>query len=161
MKRITAFFLFGVLIISNSCQLPPSPNEPFYCKINGKAFRPGKDTSPFGGIGVSPLRYSKEFDLGWYYIIASNSPREVSLSIKLNPNEVIHEGEYILGNDLKQSTGNFYENANQSNAIRLVSSTGKLTITRLKNSRLSGAFEFKTKNKAGTEFLITNGQVSL
>jgi hypothetical protein len=158
MKKIIGLMILSVSFIITSCQLPPSPNEPFYCKINGKIFRPEKDSSPFGGVGVSPLKIELDKKYNWIYISATRNQDYVSLKIKLDANNSIEKGEYILKEDLTDTHITYSTNIKQSNSDYLQSNSGKLIITQVKNSQIWGTFEFKTKNKAGTEFLITNGQ---
>jgi Family of unknown function (DUF6252) len=158
MKRITAFFLFVVLIISNSCQLFVSPSEPFYCKINGKAFRPGKDTSPIGGVGSSPLRVEMDSQNHWFYISTRNSPEYLSIVIKLNNDNIIEVGEYKLdkGSSVVRAT---YTYDYTSDAEFLDSESGKLILTKVSNNSVWGTFEFKTKSdKLKKDFIITKGQ---
>jgi hypothetical protein len=134
--------------------------EAFYCKINGKEFIPEVDKSPIGGVGSSPLKVSWDRANGWVYISAWNRPDYVSLSIKLkNPNEELSVKEYMFSNNLKNSTGIYTYNSTSSNPDDLISSSGKIVITKIVGGAIWGTFEFKTKSiKTNQEYTITEGQ---
>jgi hypothetical protein len=158
MKKIIRLMILTVSFISNSCQLPPSPNEPFYCKINGKIFRPEKDNSPFGGIGVSPLRINWEKGEGWFYLDAKNGNNYVSFSIKLPASEEMKEMEFNLTPTDTKINAVYSNNIRQSNSTYLKSISGNFKITKASTNKISGTFEFKTIDKSNKEYIISNGQ---
>jgi hypothetical protein len=135
--------------------------EAFYCKVNGKEFVPEVDKSPIGGIGSSPLKISWDGVNGWYYISALNRPQYVSIFIKLPSNQPISVGEYILGNDLKGSKGYYTFDYSAPVSEYLISSTGKVTITKVEGVKIWGTFEFRVKdNKQNIEYIISDGQLN-
>ena len=161
MKKL--FLVLAINYLALSCDRINPKTEPFYCKINGKKFIPETDNSPFGGIGSSPLKISRDLQYGWLYIEALNRPQSVSISIKLDANEVISVKEYILSNDIKTSTGSYYYDilASSKDRERLLSSTGKINITKIEGKKIWGTFEFKTKStKINQEFDITDGRIN-
>jgi hypothetical protein len=158
----TKYLIFLLPFIFFACKKTINPKkEAFYCKINGKDFIPEVDKSPIGGVGSSPLKISWDRTNGWLYIDALNRPENVSLYLKLNPNEEITVKEYSLENDLKKSTGNYYYNilAEPQDKERLLSTTGKVIITKIEGTTIWGTFEFKTKStKTNQEYTISEGQ---
>jgi Family of unknown function (DUF6252) len=133
---------------------PPSPNEPFYCKVNGKNFRPEKDTSPIGGIGADPLSVTYNPSTGGLAIYARSESKFVGVRI-IFPDKVVKVGRYNLTLDKTTSVGLFSKNNNDSNPTDLISETGEVNITKLDNKIISGEFNFVCKNSK--EYKITKG----
>ena len=154
--------IFAIPFLFFGCKTKIDPKkEAFYCKINGKEFIPEVDKSPIGGIGASPLKISWDRTNGWLYINALNRPQWVGISIKLLPNVEISEGEYTLASNIKTSTGDYYYNtlAEPQDIERLLSTSGKVIITKIVGTTIWGTFEFKTKSiKTNQEYSITEGQ---
>jgi Family of unknown function (DUF6252) len=156
MKKKSAF-LFITLCLTACNWLPPSPNEPFYCKVNGKNFRPEKDTSPVGGIGSDPLRISWDKITGRLFITSRNSPEEISLVIVF-PNKDIVIGEFKLENQKGFSSGVIIPDNDKIPNEQIVSSSGKVIISKIKGYEISGTFEFTCKSlNSGKEYKITKG----
>jgi hypothetical protein len=92
---------------------------------------------------------------------ALNRPQFVGISIKLQPNEAISEGDYLLASNVKASTGDYYYNtrAETQDLERLLSINGKVIITKIVGGTIWGTFEFKTKSiKTNQEYTISEGQ---
>ncbi len=152
MKKL--IFILPFILFACKKNINPS-KQAFYCKINGKEFIPEKDNSPIGGVGSSPLKISWDKQNGWFSIYAVNTPEFVGLTIKLLPNEPIIMTEYLLSNDLKGSKGYYsYDNTED-----IISSSGKIIITKIESTKFWGTFEFKTKSlKTNQEYTISEGQ---
>ena len=121
--------LFALPFLLFACKTRINPEkQAFYCKVNGEVFIPEKDSSPFGGVGSSPLKVSYDTQYNWMYISAWNKSEYVSLKIKLNPNEEISIKEYLLTDDIKNSTGTYSYNSTASASERdyLKSTSGKI-----------------------------------
>lgn len=155
----TLFFSIILWVFCISCDRINPKNEPFYCKINGKQFIPETDNSPIGGVGSTPLKVEWDKVNSWFYITALNTPNYVALIIKLPQNETIKVGEYLLGNDLKGTKASYSYNSSSPISEYVVSYSGKIIVTKVEGTLISGTFDFKTKSvKTNTEFDITEGQ---
>ncbi len=155
MKNL-AVLLLSLLIFS--CDLITPKNEQFYCKVNGKAYRPKDSSSPVGGVGAATL--TVEWDKkGWFYIRGRQNTEIVSLSIKLDPNSFLQIQEYPLGNSFTNTSGDYYYDYTVNNPERLISIDGKVNISKIEGKYIWGTFEFNTKtSNSGKSFSITKGQ---
>jgi Family of unknown function (DUF6252) len=156
MKHIllSLILVFGLL----ACNWrPPSPNEPFYCKVNGKNFRPEKDNSPIGGIGSDPLRIIWEKNDGTLFINARNSPIEITVFI-IFPNKEVKIGSYSLKNEANSSKGVFTPNISANKIEDINAFEGNCIIEKINGNEISGTFEFTCKSlNTGKEYKITKG----
>ena len=156
MKKLVVFLLLTFCL--NACNsLPPSPNEPFFCKINGKNFRPEKDSSPIGGIGSDPLRITYQENDGTLFINARNSPKETTVFIVF-PNKLVKTGKFELKNDINSSKGVLSLQNDDGPVENINASIGSCIITTIENKKITGTFEFTCKSiKSGKEYKITKG----
>ena len=156
----TKYLIFLLPFIFFACKKTINPKkEAFYCKINGKEFIPEVDKSPIGGVGSSPLKISWDRTNGWFYINALNRPNFIGIIIKLAPNQDIVEREYLLTNDLKGSKGYYSPDSSAPTTEDLISTTGKVIITKIEGTTIWGTFEFNVKSsKTNQEYTITEGQ---
>jgi hypothetical protein len=135
----------------------PGKNETFFCQINGKAFRPDKDTHPIGGIGTNPINVYWYPDKKSFGVLAVNLPISVGFNIHYSGSNPT-KGEYILSKDFAENVGLFTPNNDDINPEDLNSISGKLIVSEFGNNRISGTFEFTCKSKDGTLYKITKGQ---
>jgi Family of unknown function (DUF6252) len=147
-----------IIIILSSCQLfsPKPESEAFYCKINGKGYRPEKKTLPTASANPLQAEWNKK---GFFNISATNINQFVGLSLKLEPNQPLLTGEYTLSDKIPGNIGDYYYNINISNRERLLSKSGKLNITKIKDNLISGTFEFTCYSEIKKKtYKITKGQ---
>jgi hypothetical protein len=161
MKTLILSLILSLSLSSCAWIKSLGPEEPFYCKINSEKFRPQKDDSPIGGWGSKPLKASIDKDYHWLYIQAINSPELISISIKLNQDNKVEIGEYQLVNDISNTSASFYLDytAEPNQRERLVSTSGKVTISKVEGIYIYGTFDFSCKStKTASEYKITEGQ---
>ena len=153
MKQI----LFALIFCSlSSCQLfePKPESEKFYCKLNGKAWRPEKGSYSLG----TPLKgeWNRK---GRFTIYAFSGKELITLSVKLNLNEPLMINKYTLSSIISETTGNYYYDQTVSSAERLTSKNGVLNVTKIGSNQVSGTFEFTTRsNIQNKDYKITKGQ---
>ena len=154
MKKLT--FAFFILCFS-SCQLfePKPESEKFYCKVNGKAWRPEKSSYSLS----SPLSAELKTN-GLFIISAFNEVESFSIGIKLKANEPLLIQEYELQNNpTNGSSATYYYDFSLPTRDRLLSKSGKVNITKNENRIISGTFEFTTYSDIKKKnFKITKGQ---
>jgi hypothetical protein len=153
MKKLT--FALIVFFLS-SCQLfePKPESEKFYCKVNGKAWRPEKASYSLR----TPLT-AEWFKNGNFGIAARNENETIVIGIKLGINNPLEIKQYELQSQTSGSTGDYYYDTSNPPREKLTSKSGSVWITKFDNSSVSGTFEFTThsdiKNK---DYKITKGQ---
>jgi len=150
--------IYAILLLS-SCQLfsPRPETEAFYCKINGKGWRPEKKTLPT--VSANPLSAEWNKKANGFNILASNGKEYIWLLLKVE-SQGIELKEYTLFPELGKSVGYFNSN-NQSQFIleNIISKSGKVVITKISNNEISGTFEFNTyDNIKKKTYKITKGQ---
>lgn len=158
--RTTLLTLLLTTILS-SCSWFSSlkPKETFYCKVNGKAFRPSKDNSPIGGIGSDPLKVTFDKDKGTFSIIVRDSPDLMAFFLTLSPNESLKVQEINLTSNVNASKSYYTLDYAEANKEQMISQNGKFSFTKIDGYNLSGTFEFTCKSaKTGIEYKITDGQ---
>jgi hypothetical protein len=154
MKRITIFSFLLIFLITNSCTIfePKPESEKFYCKINGRNWRPEKQTTTMG------TNLSAEWDKsGIFRILSYNNPEFVWIRVKVDE-KGIKVGKYDLKDD-SLNYGLYSPNYTLKDFEKLKSSQGSVTITKVENNYISGIFEFTTildKNKR--DYKIIKGQ---
>jgi hypothetical protein len=153
MKKLT----FALIIFSlSSCQLfePKPESEKFYCKVNGKAWRPEKASYSL----ASPLSAEWDKKNERFKILAYNYPQYVWLSLKIDSNG-LKIGEYNLSKDVNLSIGyHAYDYSVKNNEV-LISKDGNVKITKIENNKVSGTFEFTTySDTKKKDYKITKGQ---
>ena len=161
MKKIAVFFILLTSVGLPSCTWFSSlkPKETFYCKVDGKAFRPDKDKSPIGGIGSDPLKVSFDKEKGFFSIIVRNSPNSISIYLKLIPKEDLNIQKVDLTSDINGTKAFYTIDYAEANKEQLISQSGKFSFTKIDGYNLSGTFEFTCKSaKTGIEYKITDGQ---
>lgn len=155
---ILLFFILG------ACEPPPKPNEPFYCKIDGKKFRPDNG----GDVFFEPLLAQINRDFHFFYITANNSKygnksMSVSFSITLDSSNRIKPISYKIGVDAKAncSTGYIMINGNNKNHdYKYIENSGKILITKVDSVKqlVSGTFEFEARSIYTDEIVkVTDG----
>jgi len=147
----------GILLLT-SCQLfsPRPESEPFYCKINGKGWRPEKKTLPT--VSANPLiaEWNKK---GRFNILAYNNEETIGLSIKLEPNVQLKIGQYVFDKISSGTSADYYYNSYERPSERLISNSGKMEITKIENGKVSGTFEFTCYSDIKKKtYKITKGQ---
>lgn len=158
MKKL--LFVLPFLLFACKTSINPK-NQSFYCKINGQEFIPEKDNSPIGGVGSSPLKISRDTQNGWFSIYSWNTPIFIGLTLKVPTNATLEIKDYILGSDLKESKAYFTNNSTLPVSDYLISSSGKITITKIEGTKFWGTFEFKTKDtKTNQEYVVSEGQLN-
>jgi hypothetical protein len=150
---------FILLFILTGCfdKNAPGKNETFFCQINGKAFRPDKDTHPIGGIGVNPLRTYWYKDNKLLSIYATRYPENIILRFHYN-NESQINGKYDLTNDINANIGSYTPNYDIQMSENILSVKGSLNITSATTKTISGTFEFEGIDKNGQKYIISKGQ---
>ena len=156
------YLIFSIPFLFFGCKTKINPKkESFYCKINGKEFIPEVDKSPVGGVGSSPLKIEWDKVNNWFYISALNTPNYISIKIKLPSNESISLGEFIIGSSMNSTKATYAFDSSGPVSEYLLSTSGKVIITKIVGTSIWGSFEFKTKNsKTNTEYNITEGQIN-
>ena len=137
------------------------PEEPFFCKINGEKFRPEKDDRPIGGGGRPPLYSTIDKDSHWLYIQARNAEKLITISIKLNSNNEVMEGDYTLTSSNLESNASYYVDYTAAPPIfeELKSQGGKLVIEKIEGFNLFGHFQFNCKSSiTGKTYTISEGE---
>jgi hypothetical protein len=152
MKKLT----FALIIcLFSSCQLfePKPESEKFYCKVNGKTWRPEKSSYSLS----SPI--SAEWDRkGKFKILAYNYPQYVWLTLKVDSNGP-QVNEYKLSKDITLSTGYHSYDYSVKNSEVLLSKDGYVRITKVENNKISGTFEFTSYSDIKKkDYKITKGQ---
>ena len=152
MKNLFLFLALATFLVSCSIFSPKPESEPFYCKVNGKAWRPAKR---------EPLSFIYNLKGDWYKkngrfnILAVHYPALVGFSIKISEIKI---GQYQLENDILKSRG-FYSPSSEPNRVTLNSTKGILTITKCDETKVSGTFEFNVYDDlTKKEIKITKGQ---
>jgi Family of unknown function (DUF6252) len=153
MKKISAF-LFITICLTACNWLPPSPNEPFYCKVNGKNFRPEKDTSPIGGVGSNPLNVTVDERDGSITIYVRNNPYFVGITL-IPENKQLQKGIFKVD---QRHIGTFSPDRTATIKEYITANSGEFEITKIENKLISGTFEFTCKSlNSGKEYKITKG----
>jgi len=155
MKKLT----FALIVFSlSSCQLfePKPESEKFYCKINGKAWRPEKASYSLG----PPLSGEWNKKNGRFVISAYNGVESIFIGIKLNINEPLGIREYELQNNpANGSAATYYYDYTSQTPEKLLSKSGKVVITKNDNRLVSGTFEFTSYSDVKKkDCKITKGQ---
>jgi hypothetical protein len=156
MKKLT----FALIIFSfSSCQLfePKPESEKFYCKLNGKAWRPEKGSYSLG----TPLKaeWNKK---GRFTIYAYDTKELINFSLIVD-SKGIQVKEYKLSSikGKGESVGFYYYDytISSQNRDELTSNDGFVNITKVENKQVSGTFEFTThSNIQNKDYKITKGQ---
>ena len=152
MKNSILLYFVVISFGFSSCNwLPPSPNEPFYCKVNGKKYRPQKTDF----VSLKATWNSKD---GSLYISTRNSPQEIGLFIFMK-NKELSISDYTLSNDKLATKGLYTPNNGEIPSQNLISTSGNVSITKVEGYNIWGTFEFTCKStKTGTEYNITKGE---
>lgn len=153
MKKIT--FALLILTISSCSIFEPKPeSEKFYCKINGKAWRPEKAT-----FTSRPPITAEWFKNGNFGISAYNVNQNITIGIKLGMNIPLEIKTYELQNQASGNNGYYYYDTSTLPREQLTSKSGNIKITKIDANSISGTFEFKTYSDIKKkECNITKGQ---
>jgi hypothetical protein len=147
-----------IIIILSSCQLfsPKPESEAFYCKINGKGWRPKSNSYSLGtNLSAEFRKKTNNFN-----ITAFNEAEYLWLLL-ITENNILEKKTYMLFSETGKSIA--YYNSNKSDPLNtinnIISQNGSVTITKIEAKGISGTFEFKTynDNKKKT-YKITKGQ---
>jgi hypothetical protein len=163
MKPINILLIMTMTL--NSCflnssknDIEPKANEPFYCKINGVTWRPSPDNYPIGGIGTPNLRFSLDKTDGWFYITAHKDDEFIGIVIKLNPNENMKAGEFIVDSNSESKLMYGLNYPSSSKFEDMYAKSGKVNFSKPSE----GTFEFIVySERLKKEFKITQGQFKL
>lgn len=157
----TKYFLFLILISLSflSCEEAPQPNEPFYCKINGKRWRPNSGTALYGTKLYAELTNSKTI----FSIIARDFQTGERIFIVIRDVNKISSGIYKLSDLASKTyigyTPNYY--AEKPEEFYSYDNKGEIEIL-FSNGRVSGTFDSDVKSEStGRTKRITKGQFNL
>ncbi len=160
MKKLAVFL---ILLSFYSCgEPPPQPNEPFYCKIDGKRFRPDNG----GDIFFEALLAQRDENNNIFDITVYSEERGwVGLFLKFkNIHTEFKEKNYVMNDEFKghYSTPNKTVNGvSSSTTYESYLQSGFITFSKIDTvkQRVSGTFEFKAKDKKSEKTIsITKGQ---
>ncbi|UBM58100.1 hypothetical protein LAG90_14940 [Marinilongibacter aquaticus] len=159
MKKVLFTLIFSLALQSCDWIKSLGPEETFFCKINGQKFRPDKDNSPIGGWGSKPLSAVWNTDSGRLFIYARNSPKVITLTLIFD-NPILHVRNFELGLDTGISRGQFTPENQYDKPVRSnISLSGKASIKKMENYKISGTFEFVCKDSTNNkEYCITEGE---
>jgi hypothetical protein len=159
MKNLAVFFV--LLSISSCGEPPPKPNEPFYCKIDGKRFRPDNGGDAF----FEALLAQRDEKYKLFYITAyAQGGETVGIATKFNDLKDFQVKTYSMNEEFK---GNYTSKSENINGIGIqtdyetFSKSGFVTFTKIDTLKqiVSGVFEFKAKDKKSEKIIsITKGQ---
>ncbi len=159
MKKLTLCFMFALYACGEP---PPSPNEPFYCKIDGKKFRPDNG----GDIFFQALLAQKDkqnniFDITVY----SEGKGWIGIFLKFkNIQTEFKEKTYIMGEEVKghySTPEKTINGVSSSTTYESYSQSGYIIFSKIDTLKqeVSGTFEFKAKDKISGDIIsVTNGQ---
>lgn len=157
-KNMKSLIVFVSILVLSSCNLfVPSPNEEFYCKINGKKFRPSKSSSS-STLSSDNFQVSWDENEGGLSIRARNNPNGIYI-ILVFEDKNIKIGRYALSKELTKSKAYYTPNRNSSSPTDCISKDGFIEITKKDGYLLSGKFEFNAEHpNSGVIYNITNGE---
>ena len=146
-----------IIIGLTACNwIPPGPNDPFCCKINGKKYSP-ESSSSIATVGSDGLQVTWEEKDGILLIRTRNKAKSMLLYLVFE-DKIIKEGRIQLSNDLKKSRIYYTDNNKNSISSYLISKTGFIDITKKDGYLLTGTFEFDTYDPIlKKEIKITKG----
>ena len=152
--------LFALIFCSlSSCQLfePKPESEKFYCKLNGKAWRPEKNGTSLGTN--LKAEWNKK---GLFNIYAYGAKELINFSVVVD-SKGIQVKEYKLSSikGKGESVGFYYYDytISSQNRDELTSNDGFVNITKIGNNQVSGTFEFTTRSSIQNKnYKITRGQ---
>lgn len=153
------------LLLSMSCKDPdrPKPDERFYCKVDGKHWRPNND----GDFKVITLTADLTNDNKHLFIHARNAKLNQSIIFIISETDSIKVDDYELSVIRSDSTlpPSAYYIQDEVRYITSESNTGTFRILSLKrDSRLPASiimraeFEFTAASPSGNTVRVTNGQ---
>ena len=147
-------FVLTIFFISSCSIFEPKPeSEKFYCKIDGKAWRPEK-----ASFTSKPPITAEWFKNGNFGISAYNVNQNIIIGIKLGVNIPLEVKTYELQNQTSGNIGNYYDTSILPRE-QLTSKSGNIKITKIDANSVSGTFEFKTYSDIKKrECNITRGQ---
>ena len=136
MKKLTSILI--IFFISSCSIFEPKPeSEKFYCKIDGKAWRPEKASYSLS----PPLSAELDKKNERFKVLAYDYPQYVWLSLKVSSSG-LEIGKYDLSKDANLSIGYYsYDYSIKNNEV-LISKDGNVKITKIENNKVSGTFEF-------------------
>lgn len=164
--------IFKILLISTiicSCQLfgPKPESESFYCKIDGKAYRPiskGRYSLSYLEITSGLNARNNSFYISTSRDTRSGNSESFSLSLKFEKLEDFRPQKYSISSEI---TGQFtsklisFEGREIKERFTSTVGSGYLEFTKIDTlkRKVSGVFEFKAKsNYSDKSIKITNGQ---
>lgn len=133
--------LFLTLIFSLiSCKMfnPKPESEDFFCRINGKAFRPEPKSYSLPPQLTSELSKND----GRFIIRAINGAKSIKLFLQLEPNTFPNVGSYSFSNDTKNNHSIYYYEYSDLTK-KAISKNGTLEITKIEGNTISGTFVFE------------------
>jgi hypothetical protein len=147
MKQI-AYFLLAALLFT-ACEPGPKPNEPFYCKIDGKKFRPDNGGDTF----LEPLLAERDGENNNFYIIViGKNGRGLSFGRKFPSLKEFTPKRYDVNDEFRANHSGDYVITNGRNnreEFEAFENSGYIEFTKVDtvSQRVSGTFEFKVKSK--------------
>ena len=154
MKHLLSYFL--IILVFSSCQLfnPKPETEDFFCRINGKAFRP----EPKAYSLPSQLTCELSKKNGRFIINAINGDKYIMLLLQIEPNTFPKVGSYLFSNDIKNNHSIFYYEY-QDLTKKAISKKGTFIITKVEGYTISGTFEFEAYSEVNKKtYKIKYGQ---
>jgi hypothetical protein len=166
--------LLNIALLCQACDLErPSPEDRFYCKVNGKHWRPNRD----GDLKASTLKADLTNQNKDLYIRASDNKRSETISIAIANNDSIKAGVYELSVITRYSTlppsASFYSTRTVNSMGQVHSLDYKTNKTHMGTFRIlslekdfrnptimkmQAEFEFTAVSPTGEKVKITNGQ---
>jgi hypothetical protein len=160
MKNTSILIIFFIAsLFGFSCRKNnPGPNESFYCKIDGKAFRPDND----GDIFFEPLLVQWAKPLKQFYFTVQGSRYSLDIYTVFENNENFIEKSYSINEEFSAQLVGDLINSNgiqKREVFKSFPNSGRIIFTKIDSlsHRVSGTFEFEVKNERKT-ISITKGQ---
>jgi hypothetical protein len=157
MKNLAVFFV--LLSISSCGEPPPKPNEPFYCKVDGKRYRPDNGGDAF----FQALLAKKSVQNNLFYItVYSENNGELGITAKFKDiKSEFKEKKYIINEEFKADFSTPYKTVNgigSQKTYESFSNGGYVTFSKIDSlrQRVSGTFEFKAKDKNSDKIIIVS-----
>ncbi len=157
------FAVYLLLFTLSSCgEPPPKPNEPFYCKVDGKRFRPDNG----GDIFLQALLVKKSIPNNLFYFnVYSEGNGWIGISAKFKDiqNE-FKEKTYEINQEFKAHYSTPEKTVNgvsSSITYESFAKSGFITFSKIDTLKkeVSGTFEFKAKDTKSDKIIsISKGQ---
>ena len=162
MKTALKITLFSIII--SSCQLfvPKPQSERFYCKIDGKSFRPDNG----GDVFFEPLlaQYNENSNV-FYISVHTKDETSINIGTKFKNFKDFREKKYLVSEEFNATYfGKYIEingNTTVNERFETYLNSGYIEFTKIDTLKqiVSGVFEFKVKSVETDKIInIKNGQ---